>query len=50
MTDMEKLAGGRLWRSKLSCEIFVVWPFTSLVNSPAESRASDVRGAIITHV
>lgn len=50
MTDMEKLARERLWRSKLSCEIFVARPLTSLVNSPAESRASDVRGAILTHV
>lgn len=50
MTDMEKLARERLRRSKLSCEIFVVRPLTSLVNSPAESRASDVRGAIFTHV
>lgn len=47
---MEKLARERLQRSKLSCEIFVVRPLTSLVNSPAESRASDVRGAILTHV
>lgn len=50
MTDMEELARERLQRSKLSREIFVARPLTSLVNSPAENRASGVRGAILTHV